>query len=409
MNLYKKILVDNFSLIIQYFFGGVTVLYVSPLIIKKIGLYDYGKIALVLSAVSYISLIVQYSFNMIGPKLIAENEDRNSVFNKIFTAKIVLFLFSAFIFMAYFYGYSKKYSFEYLLFILMPLSWVLNSVWYLQSNGRFIASSICSIAGSLFTLLIAYLFIKNSSSLFLPILCLILSAIINGLLTFLMARKYIVSFCLMNPLPVLKNGLSLFFSQIISALYTMSGVFVITHFEGLASGGIYSATEKFMNLFISLGVLTHVAAYPKLARLFRENIQKYYKVIYFVIVLYTVFMVAITSLVLIFNYEIQLYIFGKYNLEIRYMLYSACLLMFFSIYGPVITGYLTLNGAGKVIIIINSATAILSLILGIIMLNYIGAEGWLIGLALAQIINFSCFFYNFIWKKIKRSVFLYAK
>ncbi|EKB6256950.1 hypothetical protein OOV87_003663, partial [Escherichia coli] len=70
--MYLKILIDNISLVIQYFFGGIAVFYVTPLIVKSVGIHTYGNLAIMFAIVTYISVVIQYSFNLIGPKLIAE-------------------------------------------------------------------------------------------------------------------------------------------------------------------------------------------------------------------------------------------------------------------------------------------------------------------------------------------------
>ncbi len=109
MGHYKKIVFDNFFLAIQFFFGGLTVFYVSPMIIKIIGVYDYGKLSVFLSLVTYMSVIIQYSFNMTGPKLIAENSDKKEFFfNIILSAKRVFVFAGNFNFLVYFLQVRKN-------------------------------------------------------------------------------------------------------------------------------------------------------------------------------------------------------------------------------------------------------------------------------------------------------------
>ncbi|AUL69748.1 O35 family O-antigen flippase [Escherichia coli] len=394
--MYLKILIDNISLVIQYFFGGIAVFYVTPLIVKSVGIHTYGNLAIMFAIVTYISVVIQYSFNLIGPKLIAEGNCKKT-FNTIISAKLVLFLLSLVFFLLYFYFFQNKHDDVFLLFLVFPLSWVFNSAWYLQSKGYFVISSVCSIIGSLITFVIAYFFINTTTGLFVPILCLVLSSLINGLLTFFFAVKNNGHIEIVNPLPMLKEGMPLFVSQIISSLYTMSGVFIITYFYGVASAGTYAIVERFMNLLISLGVLTHVAAYPKLARLFNKDRLEYRKTLLFVIALYTLFSCCVAIVVFNFHQNIVTYMFGSESVNAKELIYSACIFIFVSIYGPVVTGYFTLKVKGRMIITINIIIALLSLLLGVGMLKIVGSSGWLIGLSLAQLLYFAIFFKIFIW------------
>ncbi|MGC8342657.1 oligosaccharide flippase family protein [Pantoea ananatis] len=388
MGHYKKIVFDNFFLAIQFFFGGLTVFYVSPMIIKIIGVYDYGKLSVFLSLVTYMSVIIQYSFNMTGPKLIAENSDKKEYFfNIILSAKGVLFLLVTLIFLVYFFTSQEKYSLVYLLFLVMPFSWVLNSAWFLQYNGNFLISSVCSILGSLATFILAYFFLEKNDGYAIAIMCLVSSAAINGLLTFISSVRHLDKIKILKPFVVIKDGRDIFISQMISALYTMSGVLIVSYFYGSAQSGIYAAIERFMNLFISLGILTHVAAYPKLTVIFNNDFKKYKSTVLFVVGVYTLFSFCILLGLLFFETQIENYIFGSQYEGAYKVLYSAAFYIFLGIYGPVITGYLNLiNKSGK-IIKINILIAIVSMFLGGFFLKFLGTEGWLLGLGLAQIIN----------------------
>ncbi|MBD1403458.1 oligosaccharide flippase family protein [Leclercia adecarboxylata] len=401
MNFYKKILVDNLALVIQYFFGGVTVFYVTPLIVKSIGITNYGLLALISAIVTYMALVIQFSFGMIGPKLIAENKDEKShVFSTILSAKLTLFVIVTCVFLVYFLFFQSQYSNVYLLFLFIPLSWVFNSAWYLQATNKFIYSSICSIVGSLVTLILALLLLKKSNDLTIPIICLTISAVVNGGLTFLCSLKDSLVIRFNKPTAILKNGSSLFLSQLISALYTMSGVFVISHFNGMESSGLYAVVEKFMNLFISLGMLTHIAAYPKLAQLFRTDYSAYKKLIKFVIGIYALYSISILLIVFLFANHIQNYMFndsGVYT-ESKHLLYSGCLYIFVCVFGPIMTGYLTLQNSGRTIIILNLLIAIFSILFGVTMLKVLGSPGWLVGLSLAQMFNILFFIKTFFWR-----------
>ncbi|MFB4356456.1 oligosaccharide flippase family protein [Pantoea sp. BS_4] len=388
MGHYKKIVFDNFFLAVQFLFGGLTVFYVSPMIIKIIGVYDYGKLAVFLSLVTYMSVIIQYSFNMTGPKLIAENSDKKEyIFNVILSAKGALFLLVTFLFFVYFFINHEKYSLVYLLFLIMPFSWVLNSAWFLQYNGKFLISSVCSILGSIATFIFAYFFLKKSDGYAVAIMCLVLSAAINGLLTFIFSVWNIDKIRILKPFGVIKDGRDIFISQMISALYTMSGVLIVSYFYGSAQSGVYAAIERFMNLFISLGILTHVAAYPKLTVIFNKDFKKYRGTVLFVVGVYTLFSLGILLGLFLFEAQIENYIFGSQYEDAYKVLYSAAFYIFFGIYGPVITGYLNLINESSKIIKINISITIISMLLGGFLLRFLGSEGWLLGLGLAQIIN----------------------
>ncbi|WP_123969777.1 hypothetical protein [Citrobacter portucalensis] len=152
-----------------------------------------------------------------------------------------------------------------------------------------------------------------------------------------------------------------------------------------------------MNLLISLGILTHVAAYPKLARLFTKDRLEYRKTLLFVVVLYTLFSCCVAIGVFYFHQSIERYMFGNESGNAKWLIYSACVYISVSIYGPVVTGYLTLNMEGRKIIIINIMVALLSLLAGAVLLRIMGSGGWLIGLSFAQLLYIVIFFKVFVF------------
>lgn len=394
----KKIALANAILLVQYAVSAAIPLALVPRIVSVIGLTQFGKIAILLGWASYAAAIVQYAFQLVGPKRAMQlkcGETTKTVFIEITATKLLLLTFvSAFLILGVMIipDLRPNNPIELLLFSA-PVAACMNSTWLLQAKDKFSAIAIIGIVGSLVSIYFGFSYIKpgNQYSYEVSVLVSVIGALIVGLATMLLSVilvfKEDFDFNVTNILDGIKNGWPMFISQFISMLYTGAGPIVIGFTLNAKEAGIYSVIERMANAIMSAALLTHTAAYPRLASLYLNDKKKYLQLINFIIMSYFIITTLFSVVVLWYKQEVILYLYGNFTQERQTLLISGLVWVIIGIFGPVLTGYLVVSGNEKRIWPITLKILLLSLALGFIGLLSLGVHGWLWGLVISQGFN----------------------
>lgn len=388
----NKIAKANMILLVQYALGSLIPLLLIPHIVSVIGLLEYGRIAVVMAWGGYGAMVVQYAFQMTGPAKIMQVSsiyEKQEIFTNITKAKIEIFIavLIACIGAAYVFN---MFDTLFIILIGVPFAACINSVWFLQTQDKFLSVCLLSIMASLLTLIIGKVCIGNQHDYALEITSivlifpLLLTAIGSMLISIAAFPKISLDLNFTGAHKELLAGASLFVSQFISMLYTSSGTILINAVVSAESAGEYSVLERIINAFIAAAMLTHVAAYPKLASAYTENKKNYFKILTTVISIYVIMTAVISSVVWIFRADFISYMYAS-NRNIEILLLSALLWFILSIFGTALTGYLTVSGKTAHVIKINLITLVASYLLGLPAMLIMGSAGWLLSLSIAQI------------------------
>ena len=394
----RHVIKANSILLIQYAVGSLVPLLLVPHIVNVIGLAEYGQIAVLIAWGSYAATIVQYSFHLTGPKRIMQlkpGETTTTVFFDITSAKISLLFFVIivlFLSIILFENKSKS-AYSWLILIAMPVAAGFNSIWFLQSRDKFSTICLLSIISSLITLIIGFIFINkgNDKAIDVAVLMSFFGVIFIGFSTFFMGAKlanfkdYKVR--LISVKNSLKDGWHLFISQFISTLYTASGPIFIIYFINSEAAGAYSVTERAISALMAAALLTHTAAYPRLAAAYVNDRAAYWRTIKFIIIGYVSITLIFSLIILNRKVFVLNFLYGKSAADHSSLLFFGLLWFISGIFGVVLTGYLTVSNKNKEIWPLNFKILVTSLLLGVLGLTYFGAAGWLAAIVAAQSIN----------------------
>lgn len=397
----RQIALNNAVLIIQYGTLGLVTLLLIPHLVHELGLSEYGALAIALAWANYGSIIVQYGFHLSGPKQINQlnhNQSEIDVVLQINSAKLtllasVLLIFGIGAWLATHLGHSTNLP-QILLLIILPIAAAMNSGWHLQATGRFATSSLISIFGALLALSIGLLFVQGESStkLLLAALALSIGPLATGLGTFVASLKALArtgsgrKLCWVSPWEELRTGWPLFISQFVASLYSVSGPLIIGFFAGTAEAGAYSVVERVSTAVVAVCLLTHTAAYPKLAQLYLSDRTLYLKLIKFVVFTYLSFISIIVLISAPWWEHILNYLLMDTATSRDYLLAFSMLWAALSIFGPLLTGYLTVSGNSNRILAITASVLLISFTLGLPAVIAWGAWGWLASLCFGQLI-----------------------
>jgi O-antigen/teichoic acid export membrane protein len=391
--LLKTLLVNNAVLIIQYAVGGLIPLVLIPHIVKTIGLASYGDIAIGLSWMGYVSIVVQYAFQLTGPRYLVQSgriKADGTVFWNIFAVKLLLFLLigvAAVIYSVCFYDGAIPFSFI-AIYSMLPFGSVFHSGWYLQALGHFITVSAVSISAAVVSLIIGFVLVQNPHHAGFAATSLVLGSLLSGIGTFLISvritKKTPLTCSFSKVWIYMQEGWSVFLSQFIASLYMLSGPIIIGRLLDSSSAGAYSAVERIVTAVSSVCLLTHTAAYPKLAEFYHTDRPAYVRLMKAVLYIYFSLASLFCAVIAITSKHISEYIFGKDAHNYSILILWGGILILLAVFGPMVTGYFVISGQQGKVYPLTVKVLLLSLVLGIPGVMYFGIWAWFCSLAIAQ-------------------------
>jgi PST family polysaccharide transporter len=395
--MFRRLALDNAILFIQYGVSGLVSLLLIPHIVREIGLAAYGELAIAVAWGTYGAVVVQYAFPLNGPKQIAQPRDGEShaeTVCRVASAKAVLVgvVVLALLVGAAVIGPSHLSSGQWLILLAIPAGFALNMGWYLQAVGRFLSVGAISVVAVLTSLAIGFGFVSHSGKVagLMAAMSLVAAPLISGTGTLMLGsialfRKGTRAARWISPWRELREGWPLFLYQLTSGLYTLSGPIVIGTLLGVAEAGAYSAIERVTNSLIAAAMLTHTAAYPRLAGLYKANPAGYWKMLGAVIASYLIFVSLVVSACTLAWTSTQTYLFGTDATAHGRLLGVALVWLGIGFFGPILTSYLALSGQGAKVLSLNLIVLGLSFLIGIPSVLAWGTWAWIGALIVAQL------------------------
>lgn len=391
---------NNVVLLLQYAVGGLVPIVLIPHIVREIGVASFGTLAIALAWANYGSIVVQYAFNLTGPRQIAQlapTQTELSVVQRIAMAKISLLLIVVLPVIGLYIAYShlSQTNWNWAIFmvlIAMPLGTAIHSGWYLQATGRFVTASTISITGALCSLTIGFTLISpgSTNNLFISALSLVTGALITGFGTMLITtytlRQPIFTRNLSNAWSELREGWPLFASQFTAALYGAAGPIIVGWLASIDQAGAFTAVERITGAVVSACTLTHTAAYPTLAKLYKTNFQRYLRLLFLVIGIYLTISASISVACYIFWDPVLHFIFGKNANSFGPVFAAGLSWLIVGIFGTALTGYLTVSGQSSKVLPLNLKILMTSFLLGVPGVIHFGAWAWMLALSASQIL-----------------------
>jgi PST family polysaccharide transporter len=385
-------------LLIQYAVGSLVPLLLVPHIVSVIGLAQYGHLAVLMAWGGYGAVIVQYAFQITGPKKIVHLSAGQSIANAfvdILLAKfILLFIVITLMIVSLLVIMMSRSnsSFAWILLFAMPIASGLNSAWFLQARNQFLSVGILAIIGTLLTLSIGFVFVNkgNDQAINFAVLVSIFGAIFMSFGTLLLAIASIKNkryqWNIARALNELKEGWHLFISQFISMVYTGSGPIIIDYLLDAKAAGAYGVTERVINALMAAALLTHTAAYPSLAYAFINDRVKYWKILKYILIVYLSVTLVIAALAWWLRDPLVQFLYSGKSGDYYELLFFGLAWLVLGIFGPALTGFLTVSGRSREVWPLTLKILVLSVSMGVPGVMLFGSAGWLAALVLSTFV-----------------------
>lgn len=267
--------------------GLPSVLFI-PLLLRWV---DVDVVATLLVAqvyVYYLVMLQQFGFNLTGPAhlgFVGDAADRG-VLGSTLRFKAVLLLVNTLAWGAIVYTVFDGAG-ALLMFLVLLLSYVLNSNWYLQSRHDFYTGAISAglgVAGGLAVLVMIWQFkrhgVELNGVLGWAVLAMIAPQVMVGVGSFWRALRLVAPNAGAIAWPardIWTQGWPLMVSQLLLLATTTLGTVVVGHTADSDVTAAYAATEKIYNLAATAVVALYAVHYPQLAVGFRKDVSAYWR------------------------------------------------------------------------------------------------------------------------------------
>ena len=232
----KKVVFNNFlSLTLLQGANYILPLLVLPFLVRVLGAEKFGLVMFAQSFATFLSVFVDFGFNISGTREISlsRNNTRkiSEIFISIITIKIILTLaaFGVLYFAATFFDRFNTDPYVYLLSFGVVIGQALFPAWFFQGIEKMQFVSLINILSkTIFTILI-FIFIKSETDYLMVPVYNSLGFIVSGIFGILISLRYLklTAPSLSLTLRLFKESYSLFLSNFALSMYTASNVFIL--------------------------------------------------------------------------------------------------------------------------------------------------------------------------------------
>ena len=382
-------------LFLQKVVAFAALLVAGPIIFAHLGAANYSSVVLGLSLAGFITVFVQYSFNLTGPGLLVHAPsptERSRVFWTVILAKAITATSVLLILLLASSTIVRLPDRRILPAVpLIAFATLLNSSWYFQAMEQFAVPSILAIMGSVFVILIVTM-LSPLITVTAALILLLLPQMVNGFGTFI----YSVTLS-SNPFhcditesyKLLREGLPVAASQWIAVIYSSVGPWVVLLFCGKAACGLYGHIERLAFGLNGMLMLIYVAAYPRFVIYVRREPLKFIQLVISSISIYLIAILFISVMLTLFGDKFITYYLKGYNSRTGvHLAWASVAWMLSTMAGSPLTALLVNTGRERVLTRVNVYMMGGCFLFGIAGCHWLGGKGWLYGTALAQILLF---------------------
>lgn len=286
----KTILVNFSYLSILQVFTILFPLLTYPYLLRVIGLELYGVILFAQAIITYVSLVINFGFNMSSAKEVAINKNDKGKLSRIvsttYISKFILWVICGIVYLIVIttFDFFQKYYWVYFLSYLLTFNELLLPTWFFQGIEKMKYITIVNISSRLVFVAAIFLFVKNQSDyLYVPLLNGI-GAIVAGLLAlYIVFKKEGIQFRLSSIYGIkedYKRSFPLFISSVSTQVYVNVNKLVVGSCLGMAEVSIYDLGEKILHLMKLSIQMVAQATFPKISR--ERNIRFLNKLMFMV-------------------------------------------------------------------------------------------------------------------------------
>ena len=287
----NKTVLANFSyLSLLQVFTILFPLLTYPYLLRVIGLELYGVIVFAQTIINYVSLVINFGFNMSGARDVAvHKEDKvrlSRIVSSTYLCKFILWIVCLIVYLSVIsiVPFFRDYYWVYLLSFLLTLNELLLPIWFFQGIEKMKYITILNLSARLLFVAAIFLFVRaREDYLLVPFLNGIGTILAGGLSLYIVLGKEKINLFVI-PIKDLKSAYKesfpLFVSSLSTQIYVNVNKLVIGSFLGMSEVSIYDMADKVLHLMKLPISMMAQAVFPKISR--ERNIRFVNRVMFLV-------------------------------------------------------------------------------------------------------------------------------
>ncbi|WP_287619200.1 oligosaccharide flippase family protein [Parabacteroides sp.] len=284
----KTVLANVSYLSILQIFTILFPLLTYPYLLRVIGLDLYGVIVFAQTIITYVSLVINFGFNMSGAKNVAICKEDKELLSRIvsstYLCKLILWSICVVVYFSIIsiVPFFKEHYWVYSLSFLLTFNELLLPIWFFQGIENMKYITIVNMLARLLFVIAIFLFIHEREDYLLVPLLNGLGAVVAGILSLyiVLGRERVR----LSVIPIrelrsaYKESFPLFVSTLSTQIYVNVNKLVIGSFLGMSEVSIYDLGEKVLNLMKLPISMVSQAVFPKISR--EKNIHFVNKIMF---------------------------------------------------------------------------------------------------------------------------------
>ena len=261
-----------------------------PYLLRVIGLELYGVIVFAQTIINYVSLVINFGFNMSGARDVAvHKEDKvrlSRIVSSTYLCKFILWIVCLIVYLSVIsiVPFFRDYYWVYLLSFLLTLNELLLPIWFFQGIEKMKYITIVNLSARLLFVAAIFLFVREREDyLLVPFLNGIGTILAGGLSLYIVLGKEKINLFVI-PIKDLKSAYKesfpLFVSSLSTQIYVNVNKLVIGSFLGMSEVSIYDMADKVLHLMKLPISMMAQAVFPKISR--ERNIRFVNRVMFLV-------------------------------------------------------------------------------------------------------------------------------
>ncbi|WP_455623958.1 oligosaccharide flippase family protein [Parabacteroides sp.] len=273
----NKTVLANFSyLSLLQVFTILFPLLTYPYLLRVIGLELYGVIVFAQAIINYVSLVINFGFNMSGARNVAVyKEDKvrlSRIVSSTYLCKFILWIVCLIVYLSVIsiVPFFRDYYWVYLLSFLLTLNELLLPIWFFQGIEKMKYVTIVNLSARLLFVAAIFLFVHEQADYLIVPLLNGIGAVFAGCLSlYIVLRKERIKLSVI-PIQELgsayKESFPLFVSNLSTQIYVNVNKLVVGSCLGMSEVSIYDMAEKVSHLMKLPISMMAQAVFPKISR-----------------------------------------------------------------------------------------------------------------------------------------------
>jgi O-antigen/teichoic acid export membrane protein len=372
-------------------------LLILPFCINLIGIEKFGVVSVELSYVILLCFIIDFSVNVYGPSILASIniDERNIKIIRMTGLKFLIFgVLTLLILCLNLLTRDLLTTSFNIIFLCFAIGSIFDFNWVFLAEKSFAKLFFSQFIGIVFTLITCLILYKNNfpASIIVALLLslpLLISSVISFILIDLPSRfnERKIPMKNFNLRLFIEEGMlhkKIFFSQIVSSLYTNSGPILLSFAKSPEIAGIWFIINRITSAVSAVSIVPYKSLFPDIVQVWAKNRYQINYNLNLSISLYCLISIFLYIVIFLYFNEVKNFFIGTSELPKK----SIVLYMFFwtlaQLSGPVLTNYLIVKTHDNKLFFYNLSSVIILFTIFYPLTAFYSLNGWVLAMILSQ-------------------------